>query len=104
MKLEKRDVDFFLIYWLRNDKELWAELHQLEIKLLAERLVSELSYEELAEQNNTSPEMIQRIFEAILIKIERNISKGIAKHLRVIDLKLRERPDKPFTVFEFFVN
>lgn len=104
MKLEKRDVDFFLIYWLRNDPELWGELHQLEIKLLADRLVSEISYEELAKQNNTSPEMIQRIFEAILSKIERTISKGIAKHLRVIDLKLRQRPDQPFSVMEFYLN
>jgi transcriptional regulator GlxA family with amidase domain len=76
----------------------------LEIKLLADRLVSEVSYEELAKRHNTTPEMIGRIFEATLNKIERTISKGIARHLRVIDIKLRQRPDKPFSVIEFHLN
>jgi hypothetical protein len=104
MKLEKRDVDFFLLYWIRNDKELWGELRQIEILLLVERIVNEKPYQQIATEHKTTPDKIQKVFEAILLKIERCISKSIARQLRVIDLKLKARPDNPFPVFEIHLN
>ena len=104
MKLEKRDVDFFLLYWIRNDKELWAELRQIEILLLVERVVNEKTFQQIATEHKTTAQNIEKVFEVILQKIERCISKSIARQLKVIDLKLKARPDQPFPVFEIYMN
>ena len=98
MKLEKKDVDFFLTYWLKNDAMLLAALEPAEIKLLIDRLVNELSYDELAKRQDTSPALIEHLFESILGKIERAISISVARHLWLTDRKLRTKPDDSFPI------
>lgn len=104
MRLEKRDIDIFLLLWIKNDRELWGELREIQIKLIVDRIIREKSYKELAREYKTSPSKIRKIFEAILLRIERNMSAEVAKHLRTINVKLSARPDKPFTVIEFYLN
>jgi len=104
MKLEKRDIDIFLVLWIKNDQELWGELRDIQIKLIVDRIIKEKSYSDLAKEYETTPEMIKQVFEAILLKIDRNISHEVARHLRTINDKLNARPDKPFSTIEVFLN
>lgn len=104
MKLEKRDIDIFLTLWIKNDQELWGELRDIQIKLIVDRIIKEKSYQDLAVEYKTTARKIKEIFEAILYKIDRNISSEVAKHLRIINTKLNARPEKPFSTFEVFLN
>ena len=104
MQLEKRDIDIFLVLWIKNDPDLWGELRDIQIKLLLDRIVKEKSYAELAKENGTDEFVMKQIFEAILTKIDKLISADVARHLRVINLKLDARPDKPFDVMEIYLN
>lgn len=104
MKLEKRDIDIFLTLWIKNDPELWGELRDIQIKILVDRIIKEMSYKELALEYKTSPQKVKEIFEAILLRIERNISSEVARHLRIINQKISTRPDKPFGVIEVYLN
>lgn len=104
MQLEKRDIDIFLVLWIKNDPDLWGELKDIQIKLLLDRIVKEKSYAELAKENGTDEFVMKKIFEAILAKIDKLISADVARHLRVINSKLDARPDKPFDVMEIYLN
>lgn len=104
MKIEKRDINVFLALWIKNDPELWSELRDIQIRLLVDRIVKEMTYAEMAKVHKVPKETIQKIFEAILTKIDYCISTEIAKHLRIINQKLDERPDKPFEVIEIYLN
>jgi hypothetical protein len=104
MKLEKRDIDIFLTLWIKNDRELWGELRDIQIKLLVDRIIKEKSYKDLALEYKTSPQKIKEIFEAILHKIDSDISSEVAKHLRIINSKVSARPDRPFSTVEVFLN
>ena len=104
MKLEKRDIDIFLTLWIKNDRELWGELRDIQIKLLVDRIIKEMSYRDLAKEYKTTPQKMKEIFEAILHKIDRTVSSEIAKHLRIINQKLNARPDKPFSTVDVYLN
>lgn len=104
MKLEKRDVNIFLLLWIRHDSELWSELRDIQIKLLIDRIIREKTFMEMAEENKVLESQMRLIFEAILDRIDRYVSPEVAKYLRIINNKLNERPDKPFEVFELYLN
>jgi hypothetical protein len=104
MQLEKKDINIFLMLWIKNDPELWGELRDIEIKILLDRIVKEKSYADLAKENGTDEVVMKKIFEAILTKIDKLLSADIARHLRTINAKLDARPDKPFDVIEVYLN
>lgn len=104
MKLEKRDINIFLMLWIKNDPDLWGELRDIQIKILLDRIVKEKSYADLARENGTDEFVMKRIFEAILVRIEKFISADVARHLQIINAKLDARPDKPFSHIEIFKN
>jgi uncharacterized protein (UPF0254 family) len=78
MQLEKRDINIFLVLWIKNDKELWSELRQLEIKILVDRIVKEKSYHELAIDYGTNNMVVKGVLNMIYKKIERFISSDVA--------------------------
>ncbi|MGV3609644.1 MAG: hypothetical protein ACO1N0_01760 [Fluviicola sp.] len=104
MQLEKKDINIFLMLWIKNDPDLWGELRDIQIKILLDRIVKEKSYAELAKENGTDEFVMKKIFEAILTKIDKLISADVARHLRTINRKLDARPDKPFDVIEVYLN
>lgn len=104
MQLEKRDINIFLMLWIKNDPDLWGELRDIQIKILLDRIVKEKSYAELAKENGTDEAVMKQIFDGILVRIEKFISADVARHLRVINSKLDARPDKPFDVMEIYLN
>jgi hypothetical protein len=104
MKIEKRDINVFLALWIKHDPELWSELRDIQIRLLVDRIIKEMTFREMAEVHKAQESVVRQIFEAILFKIERCISPEIAKHLRIINGKLNERPDKPFSSVDVFLN
>jgi hypothetical protein len=104
MQLEKKDINIFLMLWIKNDPELWGELRDIEIKILLDRIVKEKSYADLAKENGTDEFVMKKIFEAILTKIDKHISADVARHLRNINTILDARPDKPFAVIEVYLN
>lgn len=104
MKLEKRDIDIFLMLWIKKDQDLWGELRQIQIRLILDRIIKEMSFKEMAIAHGTTETKIREIFEAILQKIGRCISSEVAKHLRILSDKIEERPDKPFELLEVYLN
>lgn len=104
MKIEKNNINVFLMLWIKNDPELWSELRDIQIRLLLDRIVKEMSFKAMAEIHGTSEEKIKKIFYAIILKIDRCISHEVAEHLQVINLMIDQKPEKPFSVFEFYLN
>lgn len=104
MNLDKRDINIFLTLWIKNDPELWGELRDIQIRLLVDRIVKEKTFREMAEEHKVPEITMRRLFEAMLMKIDLCICSEVAKHLRIINAKLNERPDKPFTTTTIFLN
>jgi|GEM_PF-7052690 len=104
MKIEKRDVNIFLALWIKHDPELWSELRDIQIRLLVDRIIKEMTFKEMAELHKVPEGRMRQLVEAILVKIDRCVSSEVAKHLRIINNKLNERPDKPFTTIEVHLN
>lgn len=104
MNIEKRDVNIFLTLWIKHDRELWSELRDIQIRLLIDRIVKEMSFQEMGQQHGVSEKKMRQLFEAILLKIDRCMSSEVAKYLRIINNKLDQRPDKPFSTIEIFLN
>lgn len=88
MKIEKSKINLLLARWIKWDGELWAELREVQIKLLHERIVKEISFEGLAAKYNVSTMKIRQIFAAILYHIECSHGKQIASLLRQINTEL----------------
>jgi hypothetical protein len=95
MKLKKTDVDFFLSYWLDTEPKLKTVVCQDEINLIVERIIKRKSFQQIADEIDATIALIHLGFEAILIKIEREVSEEAAARLRTIDLRLRVKSD-PF--------
>lgn len=104
MKIEKRDVNIFLTLWIKHDPELWSELRDIQIRLLVDRIIKEMSFKEMADLHGIAEGRMRQLFEAILVKIDRCVSSEVAKHLRIISNKLSERPERPFETFEVHLN
>lgn len=104
MNLDKRDINIFLTLWIKNDPELWGELRDIQIRLLVDRIVKEKTFKVMSEEYKVPETTMRRLFEAILIKIDSCVSSEVAKHLKIINAKLNERPDKPFTTTTIFLN
>lgn len=104
MKIEKNNINVFLMLWIKNDPDLWSELRDIQIRLLLDRIVKEMSFEEMAFVHQTSEPQIRKIFDAIIVKIARTISKEVAEHLQIINLMIEQRPEKPFSTFEIYLN
>ena len=78
MQLDKDRFKLLLAKWIRWDADLWGNLREIQVKILFERIIEEKSYQDLAVIYKTSPTKMHQIFKAILMKIEKHISKGIA--------------------------
>ena len=104
MKLEKADLDMFFAFWLTNDPELCGELRNIQINLLVDRFIREMSYRELAAKYDTTPQKMKKVIEATLQKIDRTVSSGTGKYLRLLNTKMDLQPEKPFSAFEISLN
>jgi abortive infection bacteriophage resistance protein len=97
MNLDKKQFQLLLSKWMRWDAELWRELRDLQLKILHERILEEKSFQDLAVHYKYSPQKLRRIFLAILIRIEKRVSSGMADLLRKIntDLEAKEKGINP---------
>ena len=102
MKIEKNNT--ILMLWIKHDPDLWSELRPIQIRLLLDRIVKEKSYAEMALEHGTTQGKMRLIFGAILMRIERFISSAVAAHFRTIDALLEQRPERPFSVCEIYLN
>ena len=102
MKIEQNNT--ILMLWIKHDPTLWSELRPIQIRLLLDRIVKEQSFEEMALIHKTTPEKIRLIFDAILVRIDRYISSAVAAHFRTINALLEQRPERPFSVCEIYLN
>ncbi len=104
MNIEKKNVNIFLALWIKHDPEIWSELRDIQIRFLLDRIVKEMTFKEMSEKYKVAEGRMRQLFEALLERIDRNVSEEAAYHLRYINKKLDERPDKPFTVVEIYLN
>lgn len=91
MKIEKKDINVFLALWIKNDPELWGELRDIQIKLLLQRIVKEMSFAQMAAYHKVEESKIRKIFQAILKRIEIGLGKEVAHHLSMLNDQLERR-------------
>lgn len=85
MRFNKKEISALLIKWIKWDADLWAELSEVQLKLLFDRIVGEMSFEELGNSFQVSPSKIKKILNAMFIRIEKSHGQGIANLLRSIN-------------------
>ncbi|MCH2229170.1 MAG: hypothetical protein MK105_02405 [Crocinitomicaceae bacterium] len=85
MRIDVQALRELIFYWIKSDEDLRKHLRDLQIKLLIERLVKGLSFEEMARIYDSRPQEVKVIFEAILVKIENSMSKQVASILRTVN-------------------
>ena len=88
MKVEKIKINELLARWIKWDVQLWRELRNIQIKLLHQRIVKEMSFAEMAKHHNVTIYRLRKIFSAILFKIEKSHGKKIGALLREINTEL----------------
>lgn len=74
----KKYSNIFLALWMEYDQEFWSEMRSIERQFLLGLLVHGQTIEDLSIKHNVSKEKIDRIFAAILIRVERNLGRDIA--------------------------
>lgn len=75
--------NIFLALWMQYDQEFWSELRDIEKKLLTRIIVKGESIEDLSKEFNIHKLKLTLIFEAILLRIERNLGSDIAEAIRM---------------------
>jgi len=88
MKIEKNKLTELLALWIRWDAELWGELRQIQVKLLHQRIVKEMTFMEMAEFHDVNIMQLRKIFSAILLKVENLHGKQLGSLLRHINSEL----------------
>lgn len=90
MKLEKSKMNLLLAKWIKYDKDLWRALRNIQLKILYERIIEERSYQELAKIYKVSESKIKAVFTGIMLRIEKDLGKGVAHSLREINTKIEQ--------------
>lgn len=88
MKIEKGKFNGLLALWIKWDGELWSELRDIQIKLLHERIVKEMTFMEMADKYDIGIGKMREIFRVILNKVELVHGKQLASLLRLINTEL----------------
>lgn len=105
MKLDKNRFNLLLAKWIKWDGGLWAELRDVQIKLLFDRIVREMTYEELAKMYKSTPTKIREILSAIFFKLEKSHGKELGDLIKQIDANVeteeKETTEKPKHGFDF---
>ncbi len=95
MRIDKSDINVFLALWIKTDPELWAELRDIQIKLLVDRIVKEKSYQAMSQEHGVDRRQIRKIVWAIYEKIEYSISREISFHLKRLDTLIENKGRGP---------
>ena len=108
MQIDTQELRELIFYWIKSDEKLRTELRDIQVKILIERSVKGLSFEQMASIYKSRSKEVRVIFEAILMKIEKRISKQIANLLRQLngklDLDQTNKQDGHFTFSRIFLN
>jgi hypothetical protein len=79
-----------LASWIRWDAQLHKELREVQIQMLTDRLVMEMSWDQMSQVYGCPSVKIERMFEAILIKITQTHGRAISGFLRQLSSELEE--------------
>jgi hypothetical protein len=110
MQLSKKQFQLLLSKWMKSDPDLWRVLRDLQIKILFERLLEEKTFQEMAVGYKSSPQKVKLIFLAVLLKIEKSVSEGMADLLRCIhqEIEAEEQGANPndteFQIGRIYLN
>lgn len=112
MKLDKNRFNLLLAKWIKWDGDLWAELRDVQIKLLFDRIVKEMTCAELAKTYQSTPAKIREILSAIFFKLEQSHGKELGDLIKQIDAHieggggqgLKEKPEHGFDFEKVFLN
>ena len=92
MEIEGKQVRELIFHWIKSDQRLQTTLRGIQIKMLIERIVQQMSYHQMGQIYKAHPVKVRQIFEALLMRIEKKISKPIADLFRSMDKS--STPDK----------
>ncbi|MBI3136057.1 MAG: hypothetical protein HYZ14_15375 [Bacteroidetes bacterium] len=105
MKIDRQQLNPILSQWIKWDKDLAACLRDIQLKLLYDRIVQGMNYTDLAKTYQSTPKLIQEIFHALLLRIERHCPKQTSALLKELNAELEAAENGKRkavqTVFEF---
>ncbi|MBD3638149.1 MAG: hypothetical protein HUJ25_12425 [Crocinitomicaceae bacterium] len=101
MEIERKQMSELIFHWIKSNGELHYVLRDVQIKLLFDRLVLRLTFDELAKVFRSTPGKIRQIFEALLMRIERYMSRELGELLRAYSNHLDKKPGSKQHGFEF---
>lgn len=104
MKSFEKNGRHFLVLWIQNDPELWCELRDIQKHILIERIVKEKTFKEIAKEMNVLEPRLIMLFDSIVCRIERVMSKDLAKYIRHLNFELVKRGEKPFGIDYICLN
>ncbi|MBD3637190.1 MAG: hypothetical protein HUJ25_07565 [Crocinitomicaceae bacterium] len=99
--MSEKQISVLILHWIKANGELHYILRDIQIKLLFDRLVLRMTFDELAKTFRSTPGKIRQIFEALLIRIEKYMSCELAKLLRNYSNHLDNMPNVQPHDFEF---
>ena len=91
MRIEKKQIDIFLVSWMKWDAELWGQLREIQLKFLLERIVHEMTFEEMAKKYGIPVSKMREMFAVILFKIEKSHGRAFSSLLRQINTWLEAK-------------
>ncbi len=91
MNIPKKNYNELIARWLKWDGELWATLRPIQIKLLKDRIIHEMSFYQMAKANQSTETQIKKIFLAILLKLKQSHGNKIVALLHFIHCELEKQ-------------
>ena len=85
MEIEGNQIRELIFHWIKGDQKLNKSLRDIQIKILIERIVKQMSFEQMAKIYKSHPNEVRQIFQAILMRIEKSVSKPIADLLNQLN-------------------
>lgn len=106
MKENKKGFQMLIAHWIKWDGTLWAELRDIQMRLLYDRLVKEVPLSEMASQHRVSVKQLRLILAAIFLKIEQSHGKSLADMIRSLNdaVESEDHSGVTFQIHKIWLN
>ncbi|MCT4583127.1 MAG: hypothetical protein N4A35_17075 [Flavobacteriales bacterium] len=91
MYIKKQNFNELIARWMKSDPDLWSTLTKVEIKIIHQRITKEYSFEQIAQEVNSTTELVESLFPIIIGKIAEHINHEIAVELYLVHKQLENR-------------
>lgn len=110
MEVNENQLRNVILHWIKSDSKLHSSLRDIQLKILFERIVKKMSFVQMGQIYQVQPNKIKQIFQAVLIRIEKTVSKAFANLLKQLDSSIDPNDTKKcksqhiFEIGKVFLN